>query len=140
MLSKNSQKWRFVKERGDESIWGNQSKYTLKKHLWWKEQHAPETGRLCKSWEQSVLWKSVPETLWNTLALSHLNPLKEVKLLWTRSKIKSPFIKVGSKVNDSMGNVHCIHLKTHVWKMVWHYLLMRLILYEVFSLTEQINH
>lgn len=57
MLSKNSQKWRFVKERGDESIWGNQSKYTLKKHLWWKEQHAPETGRLCKSWEQSVLWK-----------------------------------------------------------------------------------
>lgn len=117
-----------------KSIWGNQSKYTLKKHLWWEEL-VPGTSKMCKGWQQSCVMRKCPGD-----ALGHLNPLEEVKVLWTRFNMQLFVVKIRFKVNSFIANVHCIHLKTCMWKMIWHYILMRLILYKVFPLIEQINH
>lgn len=105
-----------------------------------KSSTSLESAGCARAENRVLLWESVLETLCNTPALSCLNPLEDVKLLWTTSKMKSPLVKLGTIVNSSIANAHCIHLKTYMWKMVWHYLLMRLILYKIFSLTEQINH
>lgn len=66
----------------------------------------PWNPRVVQGWEQSCVMRKRPRDPLMILAFSPLRPLEEVELLWTRSKMKSPFVKDGCKVKGSIAKVH----------------------------------
>ena len=110
-----------------ESIRGNQSEV----HTW---ERSICDGKSSVSlepagWTRDRNRESVLEMLCNSLGCSHLNPLEEVNFFGQRSKLKSPFVEVGSKERAIAAHAHCVRLKTQTWKMVSPYLLVRLVLH-----------